>query len=77
MTYNDKIHNLTPKEARLPKNELKVKLSLNMNANCNRIYPEIDEGDNVKIMRKKGISEKEHTSHWKKATHKVTKIEKN
>ena len=80
LTYNNKdihsSHNMTPKEARLPKNELKVKLSLNMNAKRSRIYPEIDEGDNVKIMRKKGISEKEHTSHWNKTIHKVTKIEK-
>ena len=80
LTYNNKdvhsSHNMTPKEARLPKNELKVKLSLNLNAKRSRIYPEIDEGDNVKIMRKKGISEKEHTSHWNKTIHKVTKIEK-
>ena len=81
LTYNNKhvhsSHNMTPKEARLPKNELKVKLSLNLNAKRSRTYPEIDEGDNVKIMRKKGISEKEHTSHWNKTIHKVTKIEKN
>ena len=80
LTYNDKnihsSHNLTPKDARLPKNELKVKLILSINAKRSRTYPEIHEGDNVKIMRKKGISEKEHTSHWKKIIHKVTKIEK-
>ena len=80
MTYNRKdihsSHNLTPQEARLPTNELKVRLSLSMNAKRSRIYPEIDEGDNVKIMRKKGVGEKEHTSHWKKTIHKVTKIEK-
>ena len=80
LTYNNKdensSHNLTPKDARLPKNELKVKLILSINAKRSRTYPEIDEGDNVKIMRKKGISEKEHTSHWNKTIHKVTKIEK-
>ena len=76
LTYNNKdihsSHNLTPKDARLPKNELKVKLILSINAKRSRTYPEIDEGDNVKIMRKKGISEKEHTSHWNKTIHKVT-----
>ena len=80
LTYNNKdihsSHNLTPKDARLPKNELKVKLILSIHAKRSRTYPEIDEGDNVKIMRKKGISEKEHTSHWNKTIHKVTKIEK-
>ena len=80
LTYNNKdihsSHNLTPRDARLPKNELKVKLILSMNAKRSRTYPEIDEGDNVKIMRKKGISEKEHTSHWNKTIHKVTKTEK-
>ena len=80
LTYNNKdihsSHNLTPKDARLPKNELKAKLILSINAKRSRTYPEIDEGDNVKIMRKKGISEKEHTSHWNKTIHKVTKIEK-
>ena len=80
LTYNRKdihsSHNLTPQEARLPKNELKVRLSLSMNSKRSRIYPEIDEGDNVKIMRKKGVGEKEHTSHWNKTIHKVTKIEK-
>ena len=80
LTYNNKdihsSHNLTPRDARLPKNELKVKLILSINAKRSRTYPEIDEGDSVKIMRKKGISEKEHTSHWNKTIHKVTKIEK-
>ena len=79
LTYNNKVihssHNLTPKDARLPKNELKVKLVLSINAKRSRTYPEIDEGDNVKIMRKKGISDKEHTSPWNKTIHQVTKIE--
>ena len=80
LTYNNKDRHssqtMTPKEARFPKNELKVKLRLSLNAKRSRTYPEIDEGDNVKIMRKKGTSEKEHTSHWNRTIHKVTKIEK-
>ena len=33
-------------------------------------------GDNVKIMRKKGISEKERTSHWLKTIETVKRIDK-
>ena len=40
-----------------------------------RVYPDLDVGDKVKIMRKKGISEKERTSHWTKTTHTITKVE--
>ena len=62
LTYNNKnvhsSHNMTPKEARLPKNELKVELELNMNAKRSRTYPEISKGDKVKIFRKKGCRRK-------------------
>ena len=33
-------------------------------------------GDSVKIMRKKGISEKERTSHWVRTPQKVKRIDK-
>ena len=79
LTYNNKnvhsSHNLTPKEARLPKNELKVKLELNMNAKRNRAYPSIDKGDKVKIFRKKGVGEKERTSKWSQNTYTVERID--
>lgn len=41
-----------------------------------RKYPELDVDDKVRIMRKKGISEKERTSHWLKGEYAVEKISK-
>ena len=49
---------MTPLEARKKKNEFEVKLNISLQAKRNRTYPEIEVGDSVKIMRKKGISEK-------------------
>ena len=80
LTYNDKnVHsaiNMTPKEARQPKNEIKAKLNMSMRARKSRVYPEININDEVKVMRKKAITEKERTSHWLKEKIKVEKIEK-
>ena len=52
-------------------------MSLKWNARKSRVYPDLDFGDKVKIMRKKGISEKERTSHWLKSVHTVEKIKTN
>ena len=80
LTYNEQlVHSaiqMTPKEAKQPKNEIKAKLNMTMRARKSRVYPELEVGDEVKIMRKKGITEKERTSHWLKEKHKVKKIEK-
>ena len=63
LTYNDKdVHSaigLTPKDARKPRN-------VTIKARKTRMYPEIKVNDNVKIMRKKAITEKANTSHWLK-----------
>ena len=40
-----------------------------------RVYPELTEGDHVKIMRKNGISGTKHSSHWFRETCATTKIE--
>ena len=57
LTYNYKIKhsatNMTPKEARLPKNELTAKLQMTTHAKRTRKYPEIEVNDKVKIARKK------------------------
>ena len=70
LTYNNKlvssVTKMTPLEARKKKNEFEVKLNVSLQAKRNRTYPDIEVRDNVKIMRKKGISEKERTSHWVK-----------
>lgn len=39
-----------------------------------RKYPELDVGDKVRIMRKKGVSEKERASHWLKGKYAVEKV---
>ena len=54
---------MTPSEARNKKHEFEVKLNINLQAKYNRTYPEIEVGNNVKIMRKEGVGEKERTSH--------------
>jgi len=79
LTYNTKnVHSttgLTPKQAREPKNEIKTKLNISIKATKTRKYPNLDVGDSVKVMRKKGITEKEKTSHWLKEIKTVKKIE--
>ena len=80
LTYNNKnVHSttkFTPSQAKLPKNEFQVKLKISLQAKRNRTYPEIEVGDSVKIMRKKGIGEKERTSHWLKTIETVKRIDK-
>ena len=70
LTYNNKdVHSatgLTPNEARKERNEFKSKLNISVKAKKERIYPSLEVGDRVKIMRKKAITEKERTSHWLK-----------
>ena len=70
LTYNNKMKHsatgFTPKDARKPSNELKVKLHLNMNAKRNRVYPEIEISDQVRIFRKKKPNEKERVGNFSK-----------
>ena len=79
LTYNNKNKHsstkLTPNEARKKKNEYEVKLNLELNAKSNRKYPSLEVGDEVKIMRKKTINEKERTSHWLKEIYTIKRIE--
>ena len=70
LTYNDKMKHsatgMTPKEARKDKNKFRAMLNVASKAKKERIYPTLEVGDKVKIMRKKAITEKERTSHWLK-----------
>ena len=79
MAYNTKnirsATGLVPAEARKPKNEVKAKLKMTIKATKTRKYPELEEGSQVKVMRKKGIGEKEKTSHWNTEIKTVRKIE--
>ena len=55
---------------------MKVKLKLEMNRVKTRKYPTLRVGDEVKIYRKKAITEKERTSNWGSVKYIVTGIEK-
>lgn len=78
LTYNDKDKHsatgMTPKEARNNGNEFKAMLTVASKARKERIYPELNVGDKVKIVRKKAITEKERTSHFLKGEYVVEDI---
>ena len=80
LTYNEKmVHSATkmvPKEARQPKNELKVKMELGFTAKRNRTYPELEKGNEVRIYTKRKPNEKERVSQWSKTTYTIDRIEK-
>ena len=80
VTYNFKnVHsstNFTPDEARKPKNELNVRLSLELNRVTKRKYPEIEVNDKVRIYRKRKNFEKGvRVPVWSEAIYTVEKIE--
>ena len=79
LTYNHQMKHsamgFTPKEARKPSNQFKVKLSLTMKGKKNRIYPDLDVGDEVKIFRKRKPNEKERVSNWSQNIHTIENIE--
>ena len=78
ITYNNKmVHSatgLTPKEARKPENELKVKANIAMNATKSRTYPELETGSKVKIFRKKDKLDKERKSSWSENSYTIDDI---
>ena len=62
LTYNNQMKHsatgFTPKEARKPSNQFKVKFNLSMKGKKNRVYPELDVGDEVEIFRKENQMKK-------------------
>ena len=80
ITYNNQmVHSatgMTPKEARKESNAFKVKLSLSSKARRNRIYPEVDTGDEVKIFRKRKPNEKERVGNWSQNVYTIEKFDK-
>ena len=48
---------------------------MTIKATKTRKHPELEVGSRVKVMRNKGISEKEKASHWNKETKTARKIE--
>ena len=65
----------TPNEARQKKNELQVKLKLELNRKTTRKYPPIEVNDKVRIYKKKGKFDKERVPVWSENTFNVDKIE--
>ena len=65
----------TPKEARKPSNQFKVKLGLTVKGKKNHVYPELDVGDEVKIFRKRKLNEKERVSNWSQNVYSIENIE--
>ena len=80
LTYNNQmIHSatkFTPKEARKPSNELIVRLNIASSGKRNRIYPDLDKGDEVKIFRKRKPNEKERVGNFSKNVYTVQRVEK-
>ena len=80
LTYNSKMihsaHGMTPNDAHKKENHLKVKIKLEISRIKTRKYPTLRVGDEVKLYRKKAITEKERTSNWTSAKYKVTAIDK-
>jgi hypothetical protein len=77
-SYNDTIHSTTrmkPNDAAKPRNAADVKANIELKARFTRRYPEIKVGDQVRIIRKKDLGDKEHTGRFLQSLHPVTKIE--
>ena len=79
LTYNHKMVNrsigMTPYEARQDKKILNVKQNLELHAKHDRLYPNINVGDKVKIYTKKKIFDKQHKSVWSDDSYSVDCIE--
>ena len=79
ITYNNQMKHsatgFTPKEARKPSNQFKVKINLTMKGKKNRVYPELDVGDEVKIFRKREPNEKERVGNYSQNIYTIESIE--
>ena len=70
LTYNHKMINRWK-----PKNELSVKHNIILHAKHNRMYPDINIGDKVRIYTKKKTFGKAHKSVWSKDSYEVVSID--
>ena len=78
LQYNTRmIHSstgMTPVDAKLPRNESLVKARLEIKRISKRKYPEVKEGDSVKVYQKKDLYEKERVSTWSTQLYKIDTI---
>ena len=65
----------TPNNAREKKNELNVKLKLELGRKTTRRYPPVEVNDKVRIYKKKGKFDKERVPVWTENLYNVDKIE--
>ena len=65
----------TPNNAREKKNELNVKLKLELGRKTTRRYPPVEVNDKVRIYKKKGKFDKERVPVWTDNVYNVDKIE--
>ena len=78
LQYNTRmIHSsmeMTPADAKLPRNESLVKARLEIKRISKRKYPEVKEGDSVKVYQKKDKLDKERVSTWSTQVYKIDTI---
>ena len=66
---------MTPYEAKTDKNLLNAKQNLELHAKHDRLYPDINVGNKVKIYTKKKLFDKQHKSVWSADSYSVDSIE--
>lgn len=80
LTYNNHMKHsatkFTTKEVRKPSNQFAVRLNIASSSKRNRIYPELDCGDEVKILRKRKPNEKERVGNFSKHVYAIDRTEK-
>ena len=80
LTYNNKLkHSIkkhTPAEARKKDNEFNVRINLLLNKQHTRIYPILNEGDKVRIYKKKKLGAKDRHSTWSDNSYEIEKTSK-
>ena len=64
-----------PKEARQPSNEFKVSLNLTMKGKKNRVYPDLDVGDEVRVLKKRKPDEKERVGNWSQSIYAIESVD--
>ena len=57
---------MTPAEAARPGNHIRVKVNLELRASHTRKYPEINVGDEVRMLQQKTVRSKERAGVWQK-----------
>lgn len=79
VVYNYKMKNtatnMTPNDAKKPSNIFEVKTNLEIHRIKKRVYPDVEEGDQVRVYTKKKNFQKERVPIWSENKYKIQKIE--